>query len=143
VSKALSFRDSKLRDEALNGTKGELFNSYNAQRKVTFFGGEEQDMELEAVSYDYSGKRYKPNSFIQGTGRDITTQSNEDGTHIIPSKEEINSNPSIEFYRFLASQDSEDIINDFDVMLITPKFLGLMLCTNVLKRSRSSCLLIF
>ena len=124
VSKALSFRDQKLMNDALyNRGEKELFNSYSAQRKVTFFGGEEQDMEFESVPYDYSGGRYKSNAFMQGTGRDITTEQDEEKNHIIPTQEEINSNPSIEFYRFLASNASEDIVNDFNVMLVTPRFL--------------------
>ena len=123
VLKALSFRDNKLIREGLNNPNSDLFTSYASQRKVTFFGGEEQDMEFESVPYDYSGGRYKPNAFMQGTGKDITTEQDKGGNHIIPTQEEISSNPSIEFYRFLASNASEDIVNDFNVMVVTPKFL--------------------
>ena len=124
VTKALSRRYYIDIDKGLNDSNfKELFSSYKAQRRFSLFGGKPVLMEVDSSNYDYSSARFQPNAVMQSTGRDITTEEDKDGNHIIPSQEEINNNPQIEFYRFLSNTSPDIIRDDYDVMLITPLFL--------------------
>ena len=124
IGRARFFQSSIQAKNGITKKGDKNFNKYHNQRNFIYANGKKVYLEEEPAGIEKT-ERYKPNELFQLTGVDLTAYIgvDEEGKLVLPSEDEINDIPQIEYYRFLSEHSPSEISDKYKVMIVTPKFL--------------------